>query len=774
MAPGVEFSYGPGQGRMLVKMPTWKKITSLEELEESREEWISFWKKDGGGNIFCSYEWIVSWLENYGDNTPWFVLIGRGRDWKGIFPLYVSRHRYFGIGFKAVTYIGVPQSDRCGMLVRGNSLSAARDLFEVLKEHLRGRWCMDLPEIDRDCPFGVALMEAGDGPSGYKFCREQGVAPFIRIGGSLEDFYKTLSKNFRKQIKKSLKRTREKGDVTLIPVAYTPENFRLIKGLARRSHKWENGTSLFLDEESERFLEKLLPRLQNAGMLKIVLLYLRDEPVAYDIFFKAGRVLGSYEGAYDDKFSEISPGHLSLQLLVEDAIATDIEEIDLLRGQEEYKFRWTSHFRHHWRVVATPYRIIRRLYFLRFKLGPLVRVWLVSVKGFFKRFQAVLLRHRIMFDQDTQNYPGGYSIRVFRDISEILELKKDWMELFDRCDTATIFMSYEWVISWLEVFGDQGEPVVIAVYRKNQLAGLAPYFLSRRKFLFWRPRTLGFIGFPFSDCCNFILMDLEDEKVIELVIEYLWQRRSLWSLIKLEELQENSFELFMATGVLPRLGILYDSRVSDNAPFLALDNTWKEYLSARTKKFRKNMRLNFNRAGGSDNTELVTIPYGEEAWRVIEEISFKSKKFGEGLTFMADPQSRDFFSRVLNLFNQNGWLRIEAVKIAGKISAYLVCFDYQEKLLLYDEGYDPDDLQAGPGHLLLYLLIEQSISAGVKEIDFLRGGHGFKFRYTNEFRVQKSMYIYSSGLYATMLRLAFLASEIFKFIRRRHKPHKLH
>jgi len=71
-------------------------------------------------------------------------------------------------------------------------------------------------------------------------------------------------------------------------------------------------------------------------------LSLDGQTVAAQVGFIEGRSLLYYLPAYDAAFRQHSPGHLLLLNLLRAAQSMRLETIDLLRGQEPYKFKWTS------------------------------------------------------------------------------------------------------------------------------------------------------------------------------------------------------------------------------------------------------------------------------------------------------------------------------------------------------------------------------------------------------------------------------------------------
>ena len=87
----------------------------------------------------------------------------------------------------------------------------------------------------------------------------------------------------------------------------------------------------------------------EAGWLRLLILDLDDRPVAarYEFAYR-GRVFDYLPGHHPD-LHRYSVGLVLLSHCVETAIERGEQELDLLRGDEQYKFRWASGKRLLWR-----------------------------------------------------------------------------------------------------------------------------------------------------------------------------------------------------------------------------------------------------------------------------------------------------------------------------------------------------------------------------------------------------------------------------------------
>ena len=75
----------------------------------------------------------------------------------------------------------------------------------------------------------------------------------------------------------------------------------------------------------------------------------------------------------------------------------------------------------------------------------------------------------------------------------------------------------------------------------------------------------------------------------------------------------------------------------------------------------------------------------------------------------------------------------------GQKAATLFAFEYDNRFLLYNSGYDPDIFaHLSPGWVLLAYAIQYAIAAGNKLFDFMQGDEEYKFRFgSSEYKVMR-------------------------------------
>lgn len=155
---------------------------------------------------------------------------------------------------------------------------------------------------------------------------------------------------------------------------------------------------------------------------------------------------------------------------------------------------------------------------------------------------------------------------------------------------------------------------------------------------------------------------------------------------------------------------------------LMLPATFDEYLRAIGKKERHELRRKTRRFAEERGTPRVTTEREAGAGLQAFALMHRSSRGAKG-RFMT-PRMFEWFA---DLADQDGW-RIDLLSGEDGIPA-AATFGWAdgEAFYLYNSAYDRE-APGSPGIVLLAMLIEQAITAGLKVFDFLKGDEPYKYR----------------------------------------------
>ncbi len=161
------------------------------------------------------------------------------------------------------------------------------------------------------------------------------------------DYLKDRSGQVRSTIKRNTKKfAAEGGRLEIIEGGE-----RLEAGLA--AYQAVYGQSWKVPEPYPDFVPGLIRLCAQRGWLRLGVAWLKDKPVAAQIWIVANRRADIYKLAYDEAHKALAPGTLLTALLMERVLDVDqVREIDYLIGDDPYKAAWMSQRRERFGLIA--------------------------------------------------------------------------------------------------------------------------------------------------------------------------------------------------------------------------------------------------------------------------------------------------------------------------------------------------------------------------------------------------------------------------------------
>jgi len=159
---------------------------------------------------------------------------------------------------------------------------------------------------------------------------------------------------------------------------------------------------------------------------------------------------------------------------------------------------------------------------------------------------------------------------------------------------------------------------------------------------------------------------------------------------------------------------------------LDLPSTWDDYLRTLSPKQRRETGRRFRRLDEEGDVNYCIV---EDAEPGVLDIFFKLMRVSrkDKAAFLT-PEMESFFRAIAQTMAEARMLRFGVLEISKKPVAAVMCFDYNQKVYLYNSGYNPEYGYISVGLLSKLLSIKDSIERGKKVYDFLKGPEEYKYR----------------------------------------------
>ncbi len=176
--------------------------------------------------------------------------------------------------------------------------------------------------------------------------RVSGKCPYINLPASLETFSKELSGNMRRNLRRRMKRLREKYNVEFTRQANIESLQEAMKTFFYLHEKrWRSRGLLGSFGEDPKFRDFLLDVSKcfaERDWLNLSFLTINDEPISSALCFEYNKTLYYYHPGFDPAYSKFGVGNLLIMHLIGDSIRRGLKRFDFLKGAEPYKYDWTK------------------------------------------------------------------------------------------------------------------------------------------------------------------------------------------------------------------------------------------------------------------------------------------------------------------------------------------------------------------------------------------------------------------------------------------------
>lgn len=316
-------------------------IRSADGLLGLEAEWRAF--AETLGNAFVSPEWFLAWLRcNAGTDSPYVVVVrDRNGALRGVLPLVARRYG----PFTALRFAGGALGDRFEPVADPAERERVAAAAAAALHRRRADWALLVLDWVGD---GEPWLDALLGPP-HRPLRRVRVRttplPYLDISGrSWDEYLASRSRNFRSQLGRRRRALERDFDVRFTRVedrGEVEERAKLLFTLHER--RWrERGTSSLASERRRRFLTEFARLALAAGWLRLWFLELDGTPAGGWLGWSVGGRYAYYQAGLDPAYESYSAGFVLLAHTIEEAFAEQSLEYDFLRGDEEYKRRFTD------------------------------------------------------------------------------------------------------------------------------------------------------------------------------------------------------------------------------------------------------------------------------------------------------------------------------------------------------------------------------------------------------------------------------------------------
>ncbi|MFA5975528.1 MAG: GNAT family N-acetyltransferase [Elusimicrobiota bacterium] len=334
---------------------------------------------------------------------------------------------------------------------------------------------------------------------------------------------------------------------------------------------------------------------------------------------------------------------------------------------------------------------------------------------------------------------------------EFLQLKEEWNTLLGRSSADNVFLRWEWMYTWWEIFKKQRTLFILTVRHEGRLVGVAPFYIEPA--IFPMPRRLRFCSEELSpDYMDIIAERGQEAGVLSGIVKFIRQCGREWDVIALDNLLEGSL-------LLSDLSLFSDYAVVKEAthvcPYVKITGSFDEYYKARPELVSFKLVKKLNKLRDQMNVVHRIIRDEDVLSKGIDDLfDLHEKRAGDKhmhSSFLSADIKR-FHQDVSRLFLKEGLLNFHFLYSGDTPVTARYGFIYKNKAYCYQNGFDPEWKKWSVGAVLTLLVIEQAFKDRLDEFDFLKGAESYKSLWSNGVREEMLLIIFNGSLRGSLCR----------------------
>ena len=323
--------------------------------------------------------------------------------------------------------------------------------------------------------------------------------------------------------------------------------------------------------------------------------------------------------------------------------------------------------------------------------------------------------------------------KIYNTFENLANHKEAWNDLLSTSASDVPFLTFEYQQAWWRTRGggewpENSQLLLITAFKEDKLVGVAPLFHAEN--VLGKPALLFVGAVEVSDFLDFIVKPADLSAFVEGLYDFLPTADiPQWDLLDLHNILEDSPTLDTLKSAAEKRGWTYKKIHLQPSPYITLPGDFETYLAQIDKKQRHEIRRKLR------NIERDSVESALYFTETEENLNSDVQAFIEMMA--QDPSKKDFLTQEMRQHIQNtaqiafskDWLQLSFLTLDSQKAAANFSFLYNNRLWLYNSGWEWDFRDYSPGWVLLANMLDWAINQGIEELDFMRGDEPYKYKF---------------------------------------------
>jgi len=312
-------------------------LSSREQIESFQSKWLELLSKSNCHKTFSSPQWYFNTLKAFPELTPRLVVVEQDGALMGLAPCVLNSEQDLMFVSDLADYQDI--------IIRPNDYQTARSLFDALLSDKLGGKKVRLSGLSKQANLHLVLDEQLD-------VKQIEQCFFSDLSQGYDAFMQQKSAKFRSNLRRIHRRAKE-NDIKIVELTPNECSGDAVVTAFLRLHLKRYPDKLFSRDKPQSFCHiNLKEQFQNRLLRVFALLdqkirseSLSDKIIALNLSVCDSDVLGIWNGGFDPKYTQISPGKLLVHKQIQTCCEEGLKGFDFLRGDESYKQDWSTSVR---------------------------------------------------------------------------------------------------------------------------------------------------------------------------------------------------------------------------------------------------------------------------------------------------------------------------------------------------------------------------------------------------------------------------------------------
>jgi CelD/BcsL family acetyltransferase involved in cellulose biosynthesis len=340
-------------------------------------------------------------------------------------------------------------------------------------------------------------------------------------------------------------------------------------------------------------------------------------------------------------------------------------------------------------------------------------------------------------------FRNGVTVTVLTEPRQWLALKGKWAVLLRHTPDSNVFQSFEYLWHWWKYFGQWNGLRVIVMRRGESVIGVAPLMVEYFPIFGKIVRKLLFITAPMEMSRPKFLFGHESETCLPALLAYLTAAADTWDILDIDEQLAGGDTEALQSYFRPSGYLVAES--STICPYIEFAGSWDDFLGARSRKLRSNIKRLRRKLEASGEVRVRTV----SSWPALDSaldthcaVEERSWKVVKNLHISGDKDADLFYRALARDYGADGSFELRLLECDGKAlaSTFGILRDgiFQSLKIAHDAEYD----RLSPGTVLESYELEDLFSRNISRYEFMGSFLSNKLRWTSTVYETTNIHVY--------------------------------